>query len=365
MNIENDIHNHYQQHWFSAGLEKFKLEDRSREEKIEITRHEFRRYIHQIVRSDVGKPNLFVNLSEKLIDEVSPIIKNGYRSGSSRLVAPRMCEIKKCSKPALPCTKHCILHIMFNPEQILFEYCTAKFSDNTQCSTPVLDISHELPLCAEHARKRDNYKLFQEGKPKKLKRKVKLSAMIRPQKRNKKRKRSSTKSEEMNISLSNSLLDTSIKTSNSDIDDITEADSSNLEVEDIQIVDQVLGLNGSTLQTQPHLLEENDINNVLNTIEVDEFDDFFTVNRNGEYEPSREETEELEKALAAVDNDVKSLEKLSQSQGLLDSLLDENALSETLVQIPEMFHNGYTTCGGNVVAQTSSFLLPVDNQSHS
>lgn len=91
------------------------------------------------------------------------------------------------------------------------------------------------------------------------------------------------------------------------------------------------------------------------------------MNRNGEYEPSREETEELEKALAAVDNDVKSLEKLSQSQGLLDSLLDEHALAETLV-IPEIFHNGYTTntpCGDNMVTQTSSYLLPIEPHSHS
>lgn len=92
------------------------------------------------------------------------------------------------------------------------------------------------------------------------------------------------------------------------------------------------------------------------------------MNRNGEYEPSREEAEELEKALAAVDNDVKSLEKLSQSQGLLDTLLDEHALAETLVQIPEMFHhNGsyVTQCGDNMVTQTASYLLPVEPHSHS
>lgn len=112
-----------------------------------------------------------------------------------------------------------------------------------------------------------------------------------------------------------------------------------------------------------------------------------TVNRNGEYEPSREEAEELEKALAAVDNDVKSLEKLSQTHGLLDSFLgkyvplnsqadltafvtpttDEHTLTDSLVQIPEMiFHNGYAgACGDNIVAQSGSFLLPVEPQSHS
>lgn len=91
---------------------------------------------------------------------------------------------------------------------------------------------------------------------------------------------------------------------------------------------------------------------------------FSVVNRNLEYEPSREEAEELERALAAVDNDVKSLEKLSQSQGLLDSLLDEHAFVESMVQIPDMFHNGYTPCGESMVAQTSSRLLPVENHSN-
>lgn len=90
-----------------------------------------------------------------------------------------------------------------------------------------------------------------------------------------------------------------------------------------------------------------------------------SVNRNGDYEPSKEEAEELERALAAVDNDVKSLEKLSQSQGLLDSLLDEHTLVESLVQIPDMFHNGYVPCGDSMVAQTSTRLLPIEPHSHS
>lgn len=90
---------------------------------------------------------------------------------------------------------------------------------------------------------------------------------------------------------------------------------------------------------------------------------FLTVNRNGEYEPSREETEELERALAAVDNDVKSLEKLSQTHGLLDSLLDENTLVESLVQIPDMFHNGYVSCGDSMVVGQTSRLLSVEPHS--
>jgi hypothetical protein len=60
-----------------------------------------------------------------------------------------------------------------------------------------------------------------------------------------------------------------------------------------------------------------------------------TEDKNGQYEPTREETEELERALEAVDKDVKSLEKLSQTQGLLvDTLMDEHTLVQTLAQLP-------------------------------
>ena len=45
------------------------------------------------------------------------------------------------------------LDIMYNVDQQMFDYCTAKFSDNTQCCIPVFDIRHELPLCPEHAAK--------------------------------------------------------------------------------------------------------------------------------------------------------------------------------------------------------------------
>ncbi|KAJ8924407.1 hypothetical protein NQ315_007203 [Exocentrus adspersus] len=365
---EIDVCNHYQQHWFSASLEKFKLEDRSREERIEITRHEFRRHIQQLVRSNVGQPNKFPDLSPAHVRNPSPASRNKkYKAGYGRLVAPRICDFDKCLHPALPCTKHCTLHIMLNTEQVLFEYCTAKFADNTQCAAPVFDIMHELPLCPEHARKRDNYKLYQEAKPKKLRKKVKSSAMIRPQKRNKKKKKPVKSNETAGPS---AILEIHTTTSpGSEIGEVIEEESPELEVEDMQMVDQVLSLNENGLEqafvTQAHLLEETDINTVLSTIQVDEFSDFFTVNRNGEYEPSREEAEELEKALAEVDNDVKSLEKLSQSHGLLDSLLDEHALAETLVQIPEMFHNGYTPCGDSMVTQTSSYLLPVEPHSHS
>ncbi|KAL1514052.1 hypothetical protein ABEB36_003377 [Hypothenemus hampei] len=367
---ETDEFNYHQQYWFSSSLEKLKLEERSREERIEITRHEFLRRLQQMRRSNVGKPNKMPHWIERRKEKV--LTRHNIQKGNAAITTTKSCEVNECGKSALVCSKYCMNHIMYDSRQILFEYCTAKFADNTQCSLPVFDISHDLPLCAEHARKRDNYRLYQEAKPKKIRKKVKPSAMIRPQKRSKKkRKLPAHKQNEIGSSSSAIIKDiASTSQSNGLVAEIeSTTDSPELE-EDLHMVDQVLELNENGLEqalvNQAHLLEETDITNVLSTIQVDEFSDFFTVTRNGEYEPSREEAEELEKALAAVDNDVKSLEKLSQSQGLLDSFLDEHALTDSLVQIPEMmFHNGYTACGDNIVAQSSSYLLPVEPHSHS
>ncbi|XP_066143671.1 INO80 complex subunit D-like [Euwallacea fornicatus] len=376
---EIDEFNYYQQHWFSPSLEKLKLEDRSREERIEITRHEFLRRLQQMRRSHIGIPNKMPDWIEQRKCKV-PVnqekTEQPQKSSNAVAITSRICEVNECGKPALVCAKYCVMHIIYDSRQVLFEYCTAKFADNTQCSMPVFDISHELPLCAEHARKRDHYRLLHEtNKPKKVRKKVKPSAMIRPQKRNKKKKKlptiPQTKPQPSPDTCSNNSSNSAIITMVGD--KMAGELGSSVEspvLEDLQMVDQVLALNENGLEqalaTQAHLLEESDITNVLSTIQVDEFSDFFAVNRNGEYEPSREEAEELEKALAAVDNDVKSLEKLSQSHGLLDSFLDDHTLPDSLVQIPEMmFHNGYTTCGDNIVAQSGSFLLPVEPHSHS
>uniref|UniRef100_A0A147BQJ9 KANL2-like probable zinc-finger domain-containing protein n=2 Tax=Ixodes ricinus TaxID=34613 RepID=A0A147BQJ9_IXORI len=98
-----------------------------------------------------------------------------------------------CAQPALPYTRHCTKHIMYNVDQLLFEHCTAKFADNTQCCVPVFDMCHELPLCPEHAKKRDNYnKMASEPKPKKPRKKSKPPALTRPPKRGKKKSKQRT-----------------------------------------------------------------------------------------------------------------------------------------------------------------------------
>ncbi|KAJ8255001.1 hypothetical protein GJAV_G00199780 [Gymnothorax javanicus] len=62
-----------------------------------------------------------------------------------------------CSSRALPFTRHCFQHILLNRSQQLFTSCTAKFADGQQCAIPVFDITHQTPLCDEHAKKMDNF----------------------------------------------------------------------------------------------------------------------------------------------------------------------------------------------------------------
>lgn len=414
-----DSFNHYQHHWFSSGLERLKLESMSREERLEITRYELNKQLNQIVKSEVGTdcciPSSVLiphgnNSNDNCSDNSRPYIGNGIGIGaikhdgssimannchlerkqarlppspppdlSSPTSLSRMklakceyrinsgsciiadadsnstCLVDQCRRLALPSARHCASHITHNADQVLFTSCTAKFADNTQCSVPVFDIMHELPLCVEHARKRDNYKLNQETKPKKLRKKVKPSAMIRPQKRNKKKKKRSlcAASDRTMLTLKQGLLPENSLSENEELDramSLQEPVEPDL-VELTQVVDQ------EALVTQAtHLLEETDINTVLSTIHADEFNDLFSaVNRNGEYEPTREETEELERALAAVDNDVKSLEKLSQSHGLLDTFLDEHTLVESLVHIPDVFHGGQN---GSFVTAVAGPVVP-------
>jgi INO80 complex subunit D len=54
----------------------------------------------------------------------------------------------------------------------------------------------------------------------------------------------------------------------------------------------------------------------------------FTEGRNGEYEPSREEEEELERAVEAFDKDVRNLERMGQTHGLLEPALLAQLMSD-------------------------------------
>lgn len=54
----------------------------------------------------------------------------------------------------------------------------------------------------------------------------------------------------------------------------------------------------------------------------------FVEGRNGDYEPSREEEEELQRALDEVDKDVRNLERMGQTHGLLEPALLAQLMSD-------------------------------------
>lgn len=297
---------------------------------------------------------------------------------------PKKCCFPSCINDALAMTAYCYLHITRNSDQYLFFPCTAKFSDNSQCRVPVFDISHELPLCREHAWKRDNYnRIIQEQKPKKPPRKrPKPSAMTRPIKRNKKKRKSSISSDGVVTTMSTGTTlpsvitktgyqltseeisniisratPTSITTFNThqqihqDMLSICENSSAYESSEDTGVG----GLSESELMVgtneiaeeiplgDTRLLEEHDLTNVLNQLPVDAFNELFTtVQQNGPLEPTQEEQEDLERALEAVNKQVKSLQQLTGGDAAFlgdfldvdDQILDEADIAEVVLHSP-------------------------------
>ncbi|KAM6934708.1 INO80 complex subunit Da [Xenentodon cancila] len=98
-----------------------------------------------------------------------------------------------CSNRALPFTQHCFQHILSNRSQQLFASCTAKFADGQQCSIPVFDITHQTPLCEEHAKKMDNFlrgdgnRRVQHQQQRKPRKKTKPPALTKKHKKKRRR----------------------------------------------------------------------------------------------------------------------------------------------------------------------------------
>ncbi|XP_017476159.1 PREDICTED: uncharacterized protein LOC108366317 [Rhagoletis zephyria] len=88
---------------------------------------------------------------------VDRLLRKYEHHGVDDIIAPKKCNYVGCSKGVLEMATLCEDHIVDNVSQHIFLPCTAKFADNTQCRIPVFDIMHDLPLCQEHARKRDAY----------------------------------------------------------------------------------------------------------------------------------------------------------------------------------------------------------------
>lgn len=136
-----------------------------------------------------SKPTVFA-IKEKSHEPQAKIFRYKRRGLDKRQCLYKNDEEVQCTNPVVPCANHCTKHIMYNIDQQLFDYCTAKTVDNVQCCIPVIDLTHELPLCVKHAREVDeNYKIEDEEiKPKRPRKKTKPSALTRPPKKGKKKK---------------------------------------------------------------------------------------------------------------------------------------------------------------------------------
>ncbi|XP_012526858.1 INO80 complex subunit D [Monomorium pharaonis] len=352
----------YQRQWFTNGESITSL---NRATRLAQLRSQLQRQLLQL-RIDGADAELVLQHRVRCLLEAATrdpastarvLSDSPSRTSSSKvldgpLLVGGLCGVEGCQQTSLPCTRHCSRHIMLNGDQLLFEYCTAKFSDNTQCCVPVFDVAHELPLCPEHARKRDNYhRKIQESKPKKARNKKPASPTIpakpKPKsKPSKKRKRPPSNKIETTIKDQAALIheeeshymnqincsENHTKMLNNLSVPQGSSNSSNL---NLGLGLGSLGLTGglkvelgdnevfASLDSAEH-----DFGNVLNNLPPDAFNDLFIEGRNGDYEPSREEEEELQRALEEVDKDVRNLERMGQTHGLLEPALLAQLMSD-------------------------------------
>nr|XP_033337143.1 INO80 complex subunit D [Megalopta genalis]XP_033337144.1 INO80 complex subunit D [Megalopta genalis] len=339
----------YQRYWFSGETST----TLNRSARLSQLRSQLRRRLIQLHRSGTDSETLLRDKTRCLLEAAYKDPASTARALSDSpstskvvdgpLLAGGHCGAEGCQQTSLPCTRYCSRHIMLNGDQLLFEHCTAKFSDNTQCCIPVFDVAHELPLCPEHARKRDNYhRKAQESKPKKARKKPSSPTIPRPKpkSRPKKRKRPPT----TKLDTKGSSL---VHEENQYLSQINSSENQTKTLNNLNSIAQGsshssnlnlglgLGLGGGLKvdladhEVFPSLdSAEHDFGNVLNNLPADAFNDLFIESRNGEYEPSREEEEELERALEAVDKDVRNLERMGQTHGLLEPALLAQLMSD-------------------------------------
>ncbi|XP_014856831.1 PREDICTED: INO80 complex subunit D [Poecilia mexicana] len=212
---------------------------------------------------------------------------------------------QSCSNTALPFTQHCFQHILLNRSQQLFASCTAKFADGQQCSIPVFDITHQTPLCEEHAKKMDNFlrgdgnrRVQHQQQQRKPRKKTKPPALTKKHK--KKRRRGPRRPQKPippalpqgNLGMPSTSL---VMPSQAAIRSPSTPDLSTDELPD-DITNDMADIPNDLELNQ----ELNDFADVLPRLPDDLQDfDLFEV-KNGELLPTTEEAEELVRALQAM-----------------------------------------------------------------
>lgn len=401
----------WQPDWFSPSSDEEMLEDEEeaadilRTTKLALLRARLRRRCFQyrkshksnnrqqlsknettltLVKASKKEPKATVSIVKKMMHQQNKTVDRFKKRGLER----RQCSYKseneeQCKNPVLPYTNHCLSHIMYNVDQQLFDYCTAKFADNTQCCTPVFDIRHELPLCMEHAMKADNYSKDQDSeyKQKRARKKTKPSALTRPPRKGKKKKNArkpprpqkpSPPSEPTGItgmpvsvsatttvkeppppptpssgggtsqyttpqpeeSIKNTVSPVTVppKPQNSPpvaaiggVQVTSRQEKNSLSELSENMLGGVDNFNTELpLEQASKLLEEPDFQDVFNKLPDEAFNLF---GKNGDFNPTSEEFEELERHLAAANMDVSNAQKTLET---FDLDLDEEQLKQIL-----------------------------------
>uniref|UniRef100_A0A182QJ28 Uncharacterized protein n=1 Tax=Anopheles farauti TaxID=69004 RepID=A0A182QJ28_9DIPT len=144
---------------------KFQIRMLTRDERLELKKAYLQRRAVQC-RNGLRVRSAAVSVAKRRLQSMAMLVRKLEKQRQKELSKESektKCIHQGCTNAALVMTTHCYNHITENKEQCLFQRCTAKFSDNSQCRVPVFDISHELVLCKEHAWKHDNHdKMTQE-----------------------------------------------------------------------------------------------------------------------------------------------------------------------------------------------------------
>ncbi|XP_028292063.1 INO80 complex subunit Da isoform X2 [Gouania willdenowi] len=268
----------------------------------------------------------------QLIQELSGASRSSSGVAPAKRLSPDMgtctgtTKGQSCSTRALPFTRHCFQHILLNRSQQLFASCTAKFADGQQCSIPVFDITHQTPLCEEHATKMDNFlrgdgnRRVQHQQQRKPRKKTKPPALTKKHK--KKRRRGPRRPQKPippalpqgNLGMPSTSL-AAVVASEASVRSPSTPDLSTDELPD-DITDDMADI--------PNDLELNqeDFSDVLPRLPDDLQDFDLFEGKNGELLPTTEEAEELVRALQAMGSYpdslvcLTSMGELAQAEGV-------------------------------------------------
>ncbi|XP_069471663.1 INO80 complex subunit D [Ambystoma mexicanum] len=269
----------------------------------------------QLMQELRGESSASTRPNQPELRGAEPVLCSGILRGES------------CTSKSIPFTRHCFQHILSNRSQQLFSSCTAKFADGQQCSVPVFDITHQTPLCEEHAKKMDNFlrgdssRRVQHQKQRKPRKKTKPAALTKKHKKKKRRmpcrpqKPIPPALPQGNLCMPSSV---SLPVALSRI-----RSPSTPELSTDELHDDIADI--------PHDLELNheDFSDVLPRIPDDLQDFDFFEGKNGDLLPTTEEAEELERALQAVTSleCLSTIGVLSHSDGVTVGDLSDRGIS--------------------------------------